>query len=64
MELEMAIKGRRSVRRFKPTPVPKAVLERVLTLATWAPSGWNKQEWFFVVVQRRHARRIRRVTRR
>lgn len=51
MELEMAIKGRRSVRRFKPTPVPKEVLERVLTLATWAPSGWNKQEWFFVVVQ-------------
>jgi nitroreductase len=51
VELEMAIKGRRSVRKFKPTPVSKEVLERVLDLATWAPSGWNKQEWFFAVVQ-------------
>jgi nitroreductase len=51
MELEEAVKGRRSVRRFKPDPVPRALLERILDLAQWAPSGMNRQNWFFVVVQ-------------
>jgi nitroreductase len=26
-------------------------VEKVLELALWAPSGWGKQEWSFVVVQ-------------
>lgn len=50
MELTQAIKGRRSVRRFKPDPVPRQVLEGLLELAQWAPSAMNRQEWFFVVV--------------
>jgi len=51
MELSEAIRGRRSVRRFKPDPVPRDVLEGILDLAIWAPSGMNRQEWFFVVVR-------------
>ena len=51
MELEKAIKGRRSVRKFKPDPVPKEILEHILELAMWAPSGMNLQVWSFVVVQ-------------
>ena len=51
MELEEAIKGRRSVRKFKPDPVSKEVIEHLLELAMWAPSGMNRQEWYFVVVQ-------------
>ncbi|MCX5908066.1 MAG: nitroreductase family protein [Deltaproteobacteria bacterium] len=51
MELTEAIKGRRSVRKFKPQPVPKAIIEKILDLARWAPSGMNRQEWYFVVVQ-------------
>jgi nitroreductase len=51
MELEEAIKGRRSVRQFKPDPVPKEILDHLLELAMWAPSGMNRQEWSFVVVQ-------------
>ena len=51
MELEKAIKGRRSVRKFKPDPVPKEILEHILELAMWAPSGMNRQVWSFVVVQ-------------
>src|SRR5512136_84007 len=51
MELGEAIKGRRSVRRFKNQPVPKGILQKILDLAVWAPSGMNRQEWFFLVVQ-------------
>jgi nitroreductase len=50
MDLYEAIKGRRSIRRFKPDPVPKEVLERIFEMATWAPSGMNFQNWHFVVV--------------
>jgi nitroreductase len=51
MELADAIKGRRSVRRFKTDPVPRETLERVMELAQWAPSGMNRQEWYFVIAQ-------------
>lgn len=50
MDLYEAIRGRRSIRRFKPDPVPKQVLERILEMAMWAPSGMNLQNWFFVVI--------------
>ena len=49
MDLYEAIKGRRSIRRFKPDPVPKDVLDRIFEMATWAPSGMNLQNWYFVV---------------
>jgi nitroreductase len=51
MELAEAIKGRRSIRKFKKQFVPKETLEKILDLAMWAPSGMNRQEWYFVVVQ-------------
>jgi nitroreductase len=50
MELYEAIKDRRSIRRFKSDPVPKEVLERILEMAVWAPSGMNRQNWHFLVV--------------
>ena len=50
MDLYEAIKGRRSIRRFKSDPVPKDVLEKILQMAIWAPSGMNLQNWFFLVV--------------
>lgn len=50
MDLYEAVKGRRSIRRFKPEPVPKQVLERIFETATWAPSGMNLQNWYFVVI--------------
>lgn len=43
--------SRRSVRRFLPQPVPREVIERVLTAATWAPSAHNRQPWRFAVLQ-------------
>ena len=43
MELTQAILTRRSVRKFTPQPVEKALLEEVVSLAAWAPSWKNTQ---------------------
>lgn len=51
MELAEAVRGRRSIRRFKPDPVPREVLEKIMELAQWAPSAMNRQDWRFVLVQ-------------
>jgi nitroreductase len=48
--IDEIIRTRRSVRRFKPDPVPRELLDEVLELACWAPSGMNRQPWHFVVV--------------
>jgi nitroreductase len=40
-----ALLSRRSVRGFKPTPVPRDVVEAILALAARAPSGTNCQPW-------------------
>ena len=40
-----AIRTRRSVRAFLPAPVPRQVVEELLTLASRAPSGTNIQPW-------------------
>ena len=45
------IKGRRSVRKFKPDPVPEEELREILEAATCAPSAGNTQEWRFIVVR-------------
>ena len=46
-----AIAARRSIRKFKPDPIPEAALQQILTAATQAPSGKNRQPWRFIVVQ-------------
>jgi len=51
MDLFDAIRTRRSVRAFRPDPVPAELLERVLEAARWAPSGLNNQPWRFHVVR-------------
>lgn len=45
------IAARRSIRRFKDTPLPDDLLQTILTAATQAPSAKNRQPWRFVVVQ-------------
>ncbi len=50
MELHSFLRSRRSIRRFKPTPVPRAAIERILTTATFAPSAHNRQPWRFRVL--------------
>ncbi|MCL6581111.1 MAG: nitroreductase family protein [Firmicutes bacterium] len=48
--LELA-RTRRSIRRYRPDPVPEELLLRVLEAARWAPSAVNSQPWHFVVVR-------------
>ena len=50
MELVKAIEGRKSIRAFKPDPVPREMIENILQLATKAPSAINIQPWEFTVV--------------
>jgi nitroreductase len=43
--VEWAITSRRSVRGFTDEPVPRATVERILEVASRAPSGTNIQPW-------------------
>src|SRR5436309_14567711 len=51
MDLFEALRTTRTVRRLRPDPVPDELLRKVLTAATWAPSGGNRQPWRFLVVR-------------
>ncbi len=50
MDVIEAIRTRRSIRAFKPDPVPKNVLRELLDVSRWAPSGGNVQPWHFAVL--------------
>ncbi len=43
MDAVDCILTRRSIRRYKPDPLPQGVLERIIELASWAPSWANTQ---------------------
>ena len=45
MTVESAITGRRSIRAFRKTPVPRETIESILAIAGRAPSGSNIQPW-------------------
>lgn len=63
MDLQDAIRGRRSVRAFLDEPVSAVDVERLIEAAIWAPSGGNAQSWRFVVVQEEgRIRRLRMVS--
>ena len=56
MALLPEIQERRSIRSFKPTPVEKSKLDRVLEAGRLAPSAKNRQEWRFIVMQKESLR--------
>ncbi|MPZ55967.1 MAG: nitroreductase family protein [Rhizobiales bacterium] len=43
--------GRRSVRRYRPDPVPADIVQRLVQAAAAAPSAHNRQPWRYVVVE-------------
>lgn len=45
MSLEQALRQRRSVRGYRPDPVPEKILQEVFSLAQLAPSNCNIQPW-------------------
>ena len=52
-DLLQAMRERRSVRRFKPDPVGRDVITKIVEAAITAPSASNKQPWRFLVVEDR-----------
>jgi len=51
MDLDEAIRGRRSVRKYKAdAPVPREDIEAIIEAGCWAPSSTNIQPWRFIVV--------------
>ncbi len=42
---------RRSVREFSNKPIPYAVIENIINIASSAPSGAHKQPWTFCVIE-------------
>lgn len=59
MEYDEVVLGRRSIRGYKPDPVPQALIEEVLTLAMRSPSSMNTQPWNFTVVSGEVLNKIR-----
>tara|TARA_Y100000588_G_scaffold343038_1_gene388276 strand:- start:1544 stop:1843 length:300 start_codon:yes stop_codon:yes gene_type:complete len=45
MEFETLVMTRRSVHGYKNEPVPRALIDEVLSVAKWAPSSMNTQPW-------------------
>jgi nitroreductase len=52
MDVMDAIMGRRSIRKYKSTPVSEGDLNAVLEAGRWAPSWANSQCWEIIVVTR------------
>ena len=43
--------GRRSIRHYRPEPLPAGMIERLLDTARFAPSAHNRQPWRFAVLR-------------
>ncbi len=60
MDFDDVVTGRRSIRGFKPDPIPTELLREIVTLATRAPSSMNTQPWFLHAVSGEALDRIRK----
>ncbi len=46
------VQKRRSIRKFKPEPIPDEYVDKIIEVARWAPSGANSQPWEFIIVKK------------
>jgi nitroreductase len=56
MEIDQFIellKSRRSIRAYKPDPIPDEYIQKIIEAARWAPSGGNSQPWEFIVIKKK-----------
>jgi nitroreductase len=60
MEVEDAIRTRRTHKAYRPEPVDRKLLEEILDLARWAPNHHLTQPWRFRVVGPRALERLKR----
>jgi nitroreductase len=59
MQYDDVVLGRRSIRGYLPKPVPRKLIEEILTLAMRAPTSMNTQPWNFYVITGEPLDRIR-----
>jgi len=50
------IRTTRAIRRLKPDPVPAELIRKVCEAGTYAPSGGNRQPWYFIAVMEKERR--------
>ncbi len=50
MDVEEAIKTRRSTRVYLDKEIPKEAIHKIIDAAQWAPNACNKQAWRFVII--------------
>ena len=62
LSVSEAIHQRRSIRKFKPDPIPKETIHQLLEAARLAPSGSNRQPWRLLVVTNPEERKRLRET--
>jgi len=60
MDLLKAIQERKSIRAFRPDPIPRERIEEILRLAIHAPSAINLQPWEFIVIIGKERERLSR----
>jgi nitroreductase len=61
MQLEDAIRTRRTIKAYAPEPVPREVLDELFELARWAPNHHLTEPWRFRVVGPRALERLKAV---
>ena len=59
MEFDTLIRGRRSIRKYKPEPVPHELIREILDEGRWSPSWANTQAWNIYVVTGETLERLR-----
>ena len=57
MDIDEAIRGRRSIRKFRNQDIADSVIEEILDLARHAPSSMNGQPWYFTIVRKNETKR-------
>jgi nitroreductase len=50
MDVFEAIKGRRSIRKYKKEEIDRKILEEIVDAGRWAPSAYNACAWKYVVL--------------
>ena len=51
MDILEVLTSRKSIRRYKPDPIPDEMLDKILEAARWAPTGENYQPWRLIVIR-------------
>jgi len=51
MELNIVVKNRRSIRKYKNIDIPNEIIENLINFARLAPSAKNRQPWKFMIIK-------------